>query len=98
MILQLQKRVSAIFSEVYYALTREKPQCSGGKKNLSQCHFVYKKSNIDWPGIEAGYRGEKPGISLLSHCKANFVLRRQDLVNHLGLSAVNNKVHTQNEK
>jgi len=24
------------------------------QKNLSQCHFVYHKSNIHWPGTEAG--------------------------------------------
>jgi len=24
------------------------------QKNLSQCHFVYQKSNIHWPGIEGG--------------------------------------------
>jgi hypothetical protein len=31
---------------------REKPKCS--EKNLSQCHFVYHKSLMDWPGIEPG--------------------------------------------
>jgi hypothetical protein len=31
---------------------RGKPKYSG--KNLSQCHFVYHKSRMDWPGIEPG--------------------------------------------
>ena len=22
------------------------------KRNLSQCHFVYQKPDVDWPGIE----------------------------------------------
>jgi hypothetical protein len=24
------------------------------EKNLSQCHFVYHKFDMDWPGIETG--------------------------------------------
>jgi hypothetical protein len=23
------------------------------EKNLSHCHFIYHKSHMDWPGIEA---------------------------------------------
>jgi len=82
MIIQLQKRVSAIFSEGFYAL------CSGWGSGVGTCRiatFFYHKSHIDWPRIEPGYLGEKPGTSRLSHCKANFVLRRQGVVNHLGL-------------
>jgi hypothetical protein len=33
-------------------IDRGKPKNSG--KNLSQCHFVHNKSNMDWPGIEPG--------------------------------------------
>jgi len=29
---------------------RGKPKCS--ERNLSQCHFDYHKSHVDWPGIE----------------------------------------------
>jgi hypothetical protein len=33
-------------------IDRGKPKYSG--KNLSQCHFVHRKSHMDWPGIEPG--------------------------------------------
>ena len=36
---------------------RENPKYSGGK-NLSQCLFAHQKSHMDWPGIEAGLRGD----------------------------------------
>jgi hypothetical protein len=36
------------WNEIY----REKPKYSG--KNLSQCHFVHHKPQMDWPGIEPG--------------------------------------------
>jgi hypothetical protein len=31
------------------------------EKNLSQCHCVYHKYQVDLPGIEPGLRGERPG-------------------------------------
>jgi hypothetical protein len=34
-------------------IDRGKPKYSGGK-NLSLCHFVHRKSHMDWPGIKPG--------------------------------------------
>jgi hypothetical protein len=33
---------------------RGKPKYSG--KNLSQCHFIHHKSQMDWPEIEYGFQ------------------------------------------
>jgi hypothetical protein len=37
------------------------------KKNLSQCQFVYHKSDIDDCGANPGLRGERPATNRLSH-------------------------------
>jgi hypothetical protein len=36
------------------------------EENLSQCHFVYHKSLMDWPGIKLGPPWRVVGVNLLS--------------------------------
>jgi hypothetical protein len=43
-------------------------------ESMSQCHFVYHKSHMDWPGREPGLRGERPATNRLSHGTAKKAL------------------------
>jgi hypothetical protein len=49
-------------------IDRGKPKNS--ERNLSQCHFVHDKSNMDWPGCQLGPHCERPATNRLSHGKA----------------------------
>jgi hypothetical protein len=46
-------------------INTEKPKNS--EKILSQCHFIYHKPRMDWPGANSGLRGERPVSNRLSN-------------------------------
>ena len=43
------------------------------QENLSQCHFVYQKSHLDWSGIETGLpRASSPDYVTMNDRATNF--------------------------
>jgi hypothetical protein len=44
----------------------ERGELKDSKKSLSQCHFVYNKHHVDWPGANTSLSVERLGSNRLS--------------------------------